>query len=233
MKQIGGLLLVIIFVLASLPAWAGSITGTVNFSGTAPEKEKFIVAKDSETCGSGIREMEWVRAVDGKLSQVVVYLDKIEGSKPWPAESAISRIDQKDCTFTPHMQVIRNGAEIEVLNSDPVQHNIHTYEVIGRAMRTVFNVNQPHKGSFKQVINLRRGKWLKLGCDAHDFMHAWVFVASNPYYAVTGDDGAFNITDVPAGEYKLVAYHPTMGKQHINISVGNSAAEAEFVFPKM
>ena len=128
------------------------------------------------------------------------------------------------------MQVVRNGGEVEVRNSDPVQHNIHTYEVIGRAMRTVFNVNQPNKGVFKQTVKLKRGKWLKLGCDAHDFMHAWVFVAGNPYYAVTGDDGKFNISDVPAGEYKVVAYHPTLGKQKVVVTVGASEASAEFTF---
>jgi len=229
MKQIGGLL-AMAFMLAGLPAWAGSIAGTVSFSGTAPENEKFIVAKDAEVCGTGTREVEWVRVVGGKLSRAVVYIDKIDGPKLWPNAAELSRIDQKDCKFTPHMQVIRNGAEVEVSNSDPVQHNIHTYEVIGRAMRTVFNVNQPNKGVFKQAVNLKRGKWLKLGCDAHDFMRAWVFTASNPYYAVTGDDGSFNITDVPAGEYKLVAFHPTLGKKNTVVTVRDDLAKAEFIF---
>jgi len=219
-----------LFVLTSLPARAGSIAGLVTFSGAVPEKERFIVAKNPEVCGSGTREVEWVRVVDGKLSQVVVYIDGIDGGRPWPAEAKASIINQKDCAFTPHMQVVRNGGEVEVRNSDPVQHNIHTYEVIGRAMRTVFNVNQPNKGVFKETVKLKRGKWLKLGCDAHDFMHAWVFVADNPYYAVTGDDGRFNIPDVPAGEYKVMAYHPTLGKRKAVVSVGDGAARAEFSF---
>ncbi|MDX8410588.1 MAG: carboxypeptidase regulatory-like domain-containing protein [Mariprofundaceae bacterium] len=230
MRRTGRIFLTMLFALASLPAWAGSIAGTVKFSGAVPGKERFIVAKNPEVCGSGAREVEWVRVVDGKLSQVVVYIDGIDGARSWPAEAQASMIDQKDCAFTPHMQVVRNGGEVEVRNSDPVQHNIHTYELIGRAMRTVFNVNQPNEGVFKQTVNLKRGKWLKLGCDAHDFMHAWVFVASNPYYAVTGDDGKFNISDVPAGEYKVVAYHPTLGKQKAVVMVGASAASAEFSF---
>lgn len=230
MKGIGVLLLATVGWLASGSAWAGSIDGTVNFSGAVPAKERFTVAKDPETCGSGMREMEWVRVVDGRLAQAVVYIDKIEGPKQWPADIGISTIDQKNCRFTPHMQVIRNGDEIEVLNSDPVQHNIHTYEVIGRAMRTVFNVNQPSRGSFKQTVSLKRGKWMKLGCDAHDFMHAWIFVASNPYYAVTGDDGTFSISDVPSGEYEVVAYHPTLGKRKATVTVGAGPTSAHFTF---
>jgi len=112
-----------------------------------------------------------------------------------------------------------------------VLHNIHTYEIIGRAKRTIFNVSQPDKGfDFKEVVKARRGHWMKMECDAHNFMHGWRFLARNPYYSLTGDDGVFNITDVPAGTYKVIAWHPTLGKQVATVKVGAGAAKINFTF---
>ena len=216
--------------LMATPAMAGSISGSVNFKGDVPPVGKYAITKNPEICGTGTRSVEWVRVKGGKLSQAVVYIAKIDGPKKFSDDATNAKSNQKGCEFLPYLQVVKNGASYEALNSDPVLHNIHTYEIIGRAKRTMFNVSQPDKGFvYNDTIKMRRGKWMKLECDAHDFMHGWVFAAKTPYYATTGDDGAFNITEVPDGEYEVVAYHPTLGKQTATVKVsGNSKASFTF-----
>jgi len=217
--------------LLSVTAFAGSITGKLTFEGTPPTPEEFAITKNPEICGTGKRAVEWIRVRDGGLTQAVVFIDKIKGDKAWPKAAVDAKSNQKGCAFLPFMDVIQNGTEIEVMNSDPVLHNIHTYEIIGRAKRTMFNVSQPDKGFvFKEKVKARRGHWMKLECDAHNFMHGWRFLARTPYYAVSGDGGSFTITDVPAGEYKLTAWHPVLGKKSVTITVADGATTADFTF---
>ena len=222
-----------LIALAATPAMAGSVSGNVKFDGTVPPIGKYGITKNPEICGTGTREVEWVRVKDGNLAQTVVYIAKIDGPKKYPDSALNAKSNQKGCAFLPYLQVVKNGANYEALNSDPILHNIHTYEIIGRAKRTMFNVSQPDKGFvYKDVIKMRRGKWMKLECDAHDFMHGWVFAAKTPYYAVTGDDGAFNITEVPDGEYEVVAYHPTLGTQKATVKVSGDS-KASFTFSQL
>jgi len=118
------------------------------------------------------------------------------------------------------------------VNSDPVLHNIHTYELIGRARRTVMNVSQPEKGNIvKKKIKLRKGTAMKVECDAHDFMHAFVFVAKNPYYAVVGKDGGFEIKDVPPGKYTIKVFHGVLGEKKGTVEVkGGGAATVNLAY---
>lgn len=99
-------------------------------------------------------------------------------------------------------------------------HNIHTYEIIGKARRTLFNLGQPDQGSrLTKPIKLRRGEWVKVECDAHDFMHAWMFGAASPYAAITGPDGSFTIGDIPPGKYKMRVLHPVLGAQEGEVTI--------------
>lgn len=198
----------------------GTISGKVTLGGTKAETQAFTIAKNPEVCGTGTRAVEWVRANGDTLLDAVVYLDKVEAGKSFPAEAKKIVIDQKGCRFTPFLQVMANGRELKVTNSDGVLHNIHTYELIKKARRTVFNVSQPNKGDvFTKKIRLRRGMAMKVECDAHDFMHGWVFVARNPYYAVVDEHGKFTIGDVPPGKYVLKAWHGRLGEKKVTVEV--------------
>ncbi len=198
----------------------GTITGKVSFSGDDPPPKTYTITKDPETCGTGDRLIDFVKVNNGALNDVVVYLEKVKSGKPFPESEANGDIDQKGCEFHPFLQVMHNDHEISVLNSDPVSHNIHTYELIGRAKKTVFNVSQPDKGSLiKKNVKLKRGTVMKVECDQHDFMHSFVFVAKNPYYAVVKEDGTFSIEGVPPGNYKLVAWHGFLGDEKTKVKV--------------
>ncbi len=210
----------------------GRVAGKVAFKGAAPEAKKLPITKDNAVCGTGNREIVEVAAKGGNLAGAVVYVAKIDKGKAW-GEVEKPMLDQKGCRFTPEVLVVKKDAELTIRNSDPVLHNIHTYEIIGAVRRTMFNVGQPDKGDMKQPVKMRRSNVVKIECDAHDFMHAWAFTADNPYAAVTREDGSFSIDNLPAGNYELKAWHPVLGEKSATISVkGGAAATASFEFSK-
>jgi hypothetical protein len=190
----------------------GTITGKVTFSGSEADAKKhtkvYTITKDTDVCGTGKREVNYVRVNNGALNDVVVYLKKVRKGKAWVEEEKNTTIDQKGCEFLPFFTVMANKGKLTATNSDPVAHNIHTYEIIGRAKKTKINVSQPGQNSeVTKTIKLKRGAGMKVECDQHDFMHSFVFVAKNPYYAVVAEDGTYTIENVPPGKYKVNAWH--------------------------
>jgi len=190
----------------------GSIEGTVVYRGNVPMK-KIIPTKDTEVCGAP-REDPLIRVgADQAVESAVVYLVEVASGKDWPAAGPKPVLDQKGCRFIPEVGVIPAGP-LDVLNSDPVLHNTHGYY----GKRTAFNLALPNQG---QTIptELPRPGAVRVDCDAHGWMEGWIYVVDNPYYAVTGADGKFTITDVPPGEYKLVAVQPYTGPMEIPVTV--------------
>jgi len=210
----------------------GTITGKVTVDPAKVETESILIAKDPAVCGTGERKIHWVRANGDALLDAVVYLAKVPAGKAFPPATEKLTIDQKGCTFIPFLGTMANRGELVAINSDPVTHNIHTYEMIGRARRTVLNVSQPKQGSrITKKIKLRRGVAMKVECDVHNFMHGFVFVAKNPYFAVVGDDGSFTIGDVPPGKYVIKAWHGRLGETKAKVEVKpGGTAKVDFAF---
>lgn len=203
----------------------GSVTGSVNFKGKDQPPKVYSITKDNDVCGTGTRQIDYVRVNNGKLLDTVVYLDKIKQGKAFPADLTKEEIDQKGCEFKPFLQVMKNGSKIAAVNQDPVLHNIHTYEIIGRTKKTVFNVSQPEPGTVTKTVKLKRGVAMKVECDAHDFMHGFVFVAKTPYFAKVAEDGSFKIDNVPPGKYTIKVWHGTLkgAKAKVEVAAGGTA----------
>ncbi len=216
---------------ASAVSGGGKVTGKVAFKG-APVAKKLPITKDNTVCGTGEREIVEVNAKGGSLAGAVVYVAKIDKGKEWGSLDKVV-LDQKGCRFAPDTLVVKKDADLTVRNSDPVLHNIHTYEIIGAVRRTMFNVGQPDKGDLKQPIKVRRANAIKVECDAHDFMHAWAFAADNPYAVSTKEDGTFILDNLPAGEYEIKAWHPVLGEKSAKVTVSaGGSANAAFEFTK-
>lgn len=213
--------LVLAVSLSAFPAQAydaadvsdgGTISGKVLFNGTVPMR-KIIPTKDQEVCG-GIRdEPEVVVGPDKGVQGTIVYLRAVAKGKAWPKQETTHAIDNVKCQFQPQVQVVPMG-DVEVVNSDPVLHNTKAF--YGR--RSAFNVALPNQGQRIKAELPRPGE-VRLECDAHGWMQGWVYVADSPYYAVTPQDGTFTMTDVPPGDYTLVAFQGYTGPSETSVTV--------------
>ncbi|MES9856883.1 MAG: carboxypeptidase regulatory-like domain-containing protein [Sedimenticola sp.] len=213
----------------------GTITGKISFTGKDRAPNTYKISKDNKVCGTGERSIDYVRVVNGNLMDTVVYLDKVKKGKPFPADIADGKIEQEGCEFKPFMQIMKNKNKLAAINKDPILHNIHTYELIrGDAKgpkKTLANISQPEPGTVNSTIKMKKGPAIKVECDAHDFMHGFVFVAKNPYFAKVGDDGTYTIDNVPAGNYKIKAWHGFLKNQKGKVKVtAGGAATADFTF---
>ncbi|HTS55695.1 MAG TPA: hypothetical protein VMH26_20695 [Burkholderiales bacterium] len=190
----------------------GKIEGRVTYQGPVPMR-KIIPNKDVEVCGGARDEAEVLVGADKGVQDGVVYLKEVAKGKAWGKADKIPVLDNKHCDFEPKLQVIRPGT-VNVHNSDPVLHNTHAY--YGR--RTAFNMALPNKG-VEISGDLPRAGLVRVDCDAHGWMLAHIYVADSPYYALTGKDGSFSITDVPPGQYTLVASQWYLGDQEMAVEV--------------
>ena len=192
----------------------GTIKGKVTFGGAPPPKKKIIPTKDREACGSDPREVDQIIVgADKAVQDAIVYLKQVAKGKAWEKPGKPPAIDNVKCDFKPHVQVIPAG-DIEIVNSDPVLHNTHGF--LGKL--TVFNVALPNQGQ-RIVKPLKKPGMVRVECDAHGWMLAWIYVADNPYYAVSGGDGTFTITNVPPGSYTLVAWQEYTGAVEMPVTV--------------
>lgn len=204
----------------------GAVRGRVEIGRATPSVERFTISKDVDVCPGGTRDVPRVRANGRALLDAVVYLEGVKGGRRFPAASKKVTINQRKCRFEPFLSVMANGGQLEAVNSDPVLHNIHVYRLLGSVRSTVMNISQPEKGNIAaKRIDLAEGNVLKIECDAHDFMHAYVFVARNPYYAVVDRKGEFAITGVPPGKYRIKVWHAELGtlSREVEIAAGRTA----------
>jgi hypothetical protein len=193
----------------------GTIEGKIIFNGDVPTK-KIIPTKDVEVCGDPREEPLIEVGADKAVQNAVVYLVDVAKGKPWPPQPKPPELDNLKCRFVPEVSAMRSGPLV-VVNSDPVLHNTHGYY----GKRTAFNMALPNKDQ-RIPTSLDRAGTVRVDCDAHGWMEGWIYVVDNPYYAITGADGKFNIADVPPGTYKLVAVQSFTGpiEQTVTVAAG-------------
>jgi plastocyanin len=186
----------------------GTVRGSVVLRGDVPRGTGLKVAKDEAWCGTVKPSARLSVGKNKGVGNAVIYLEGITQGKRFPKAST-AVLDQNGCDYVPHVMVIPPGTTLEIVNSDPVLHNVHTYNG-HTTMRTVFNIAQPIRGQRTQIQGSTfpgPGVYLAT-CDAgHPWMSAYVWVSDHPYYTVTHHDGAFELADVPPGTYTLKMWH--------------------------
>lgn len=210
----------------------GTIEGFVRAGGNLSEAEKIIIGKDNHICGEGHRTPDPVNlSSDMGLENAVVLIKDITRGKAWPRNDGFEIVQEK-CAFRPYLQIAPKSFELRIVNKDPLLHNIHVYEQIGRARRTIFNIAQPQADQVdRQSIAVARGHIVEIHCDAHNWMSAWIVTADHPYVVVTDRSGRFSIGDVPPGGYEIAAWHPVLGTVTTRTNVApKSKASANFTF---
>lgn len=202
-----------------------AIVGEARYAGSPPGPFVIWVKKNADVFGEKLPDERLIVSRAGGIKNVLITLEGIKEGKPWPNHRP--RLANKGGRFVPHLQVAGTGAQLEVVNEDPVLHNTHAY-LNGR---TLFNTAQPIEG---QVIRkpLKRSGLVELVCDAHEWMNGWIAVLDHPYFAVTGEDGSYAIPDIPPGAYTLTAWHEKLGPQQLQVTVkAQEQKKVNFAFP--
>lgn len=196
----------------------GVVRGTVRYAGVVPPGRTVSVTEDTATCGVS-REVQPVRVDShGGLADAVISLVDIRRGKAVVVSSPPT-LDQRGCAFTPHVLLTPTGATVQVLNSDPLTHNVHTAAFDNRSV----NRTQP---TGLEVVDLQfdQPEIVKIKCDLHPWMTAWIVVTDHPYHAVTNEAGAFELSDIPPGSFRLQVWHETLGirDQTVTITAGDT-----------
>lgn len=205
-------------------AGGGTISGTVKLQGAAPAAKVIEVTKDKEVCGAhgDLKSEEVVVGANNGLANAVVSITNITKGKPM--EAATPELDQNGCKYVPHILAFPAGSTVKIKNSDGILHNIHTYSTKNPSV----NLAQP---KFKKEMQQKfdQPEVIKVTCDAHGWMSGWFISQDHPYYAVSDANGAFKLTDVPAGEYELKVWHEKLGEKTAKVTVaGGADAKADF-----
>lgn len=204
----------------------GRISGRVLLAGTPPPREPVTITKDKGVCDVA-KHLSEALVVDpeGGVRDAVVAIETIAAGKPFPSGDR-PILDQHGCWFVPHVQLLPAGAEIDILNSDGILHNLHTFSEANPAI----NVAQP---KFKKRItqSFDSPERVRVICDVHSWMNAWIVVIGHPYHALTSADGSYDLEQVPPGRYTLTVWHETLGKQEREVMVEpGGTVEASFTF---
>jgi hypothetical protein len=229
-KLAGGSFLTVVLVLAALATpgagaaeW-GTIKGKFVYKGDA-KAEPLNINKDIEFCSEHKPADETIVVGDGgALRDVFVYLYVARGKKveihPDYKPGELKSITNKGCRFEPHALTIWTADELEVRNDDTIGHNTN----INLAANADFNQLIANGSPLKKKLDKTEPAPAPVACNIHPWMKANLLVRDNPYMAVAGEDGSFEIKNVPAGKQELILWHEAKGYLR-DVKVGKEKAD--------
>lgn len=208
---------------------SAGIAGRATFTGTAPARKKIAMGADAachKPGSEGALSDDLIVGAGGALRNVWVrVVSGLEG-KVFAAPSAPVEIDQAGCLFAPHVLLARADQPVLFRNSDATLHNINALAKVNRG----FNLSLPNAG-MSVTRTFTKPEAVRLKCDVHAWMSAYIVVHDTPFHALSGDDGTFAIEGLPAGTYGVEAWHERLGtsRQEITLADGERK-EIAFAF---
>jgi hypothetical protein len=194
----------------------GGVAGKVSLSGTVPPTQKAKLSTDPKCAAlheDGL-ELQPVRVKDGGLADVLVYVKSaLAGSYPPPAEPVV--LDQTGCEYQPRMVVLMAGQPLRIRNSDDTLHNIHPRPTVNKG----FNIGQPRKGMVSTKTFETPELMIPTSCEVHPWMRTYISVLAHPFFAVTREDGSYEIRALPDGEYEVEAVHGQLSSVTAKVGV--------------
>lgn len=234
MRSFSTVLLCLLSISVTVADDWGTISGKIVLKGDAPAKvllhAKGANVKDGEVCAAGdVYKDDLVVDEDTKgIANIFVYLykkpKKVFPASAKPAEAKLI-FDQKNCVFKPHALVVQAGQTVEVLNSDDVAHNTHTYPLRNQAVNILVAPNTA-KGNGQDIATATRESLPhQVKCDYHPWMMAYWLVVDHPYAAVTNEKGEFTIKNLPVGDHEFRMWHERAGyldrKYKVSVKAGD------------
>ena len=190
---------------AVAPAPFGSLEGVVMWGGRRPARKPLATTRDHGPCGTEVPDLSIEVGPAGGLKNAVVSIDGLKPAKPYEAGAPIP-LDQRGCLFTNRVTVVPRGATLMVMNGDTILHNTHFNAVRNKAE------NFAIPAGMKQPYRVQSSETVKITCDIHPWMAAYLIVRDNPYFAVTDVHGRFAIHDLPVGFHEVKVWQETVGK---------------------
>lgn len=211
------------------------IAGTVKFSGDPPKMENIRFGADP-FCERLHKDKPVPRQdiqvnPNGTLKNVLVHVkDGLPAGRTWPAPAKPAVLDQQGCLYTPHVQGVMVNQAVEIRNSDATMHNVNARG--GEKQNKPFNFSMvSDKVPTREVRFDKPELPVRFKCDVHPWMVAYLGVFAHPFHAVSGDDGTFRITGLPAGEYTVEAWHEAYGRTEMKVKVGEGeSVETDFTY---
>jgi tetratricopeptide (TPR) repeat protein len=216
----------------------GTLTGRVNLVGLVPKARAFhlIHAPNIEFCsrmsdGKGHRILyDFTVSKKGGLQDTVIAIQGIKKGKPFPRK--MQTLSLKLCHANKYVIGIKNGEDILIENTDPIKHEIATYEIYGA------HRNQTSNKSVLPVNSQVRSAFIKpdapefiLKCNLHPFLQTRGYIVDNPYFVISDAEGNFNIDNIPPGTYEVTAWHPFVPIQRGTVTIeAGKTAQFDFSF---
>ena len=196
------------------PTGFATLVGKITLQGAAPPNPNLSITKDQAVCmpdGSPVKDEIVITGPGGGLANVLIYADAVPDE--WCHESMIGNtdtveFDQKKCLFLSRIFPMQTSQTLKILNSDPVGHNADIKPARNRPMNLNIGAGgsqlyQPSDGELKEEKSP-----FTVSCSAHAWMKSYMIFRKNGYFAVTGEDGSFEIPNLPAGvDLKLIVWH--------------------------
>ena len=213
---------IVALLAGAAPAVAAgfSISGTVTYEGEPLKRYPLRMDADPKCAeiydGKRVFSRDSLIGDGGAVENVFVYLrDAPEGSAGEAPTEAV-RLEQRGCLYAPRILGVRVEQNIDIVNDDPTLHNVRA---LAKANRP-FNIGQPARGTRTKFFRAPE-KPIKVKCDVHPWMAAYVFVMEHPFHSTTGADGTYRIDGLPAGAYELVFWHEKLGEQVVEVEVAD------------
>lgn len=200
------------------PVTAGSISGEIRYTGKRIARKAIDMSNDPacvEAHHGAAFDEPLVVSPNGSLANAFIYVKEGLQGKHFEAPSTPVVIDQNGCWFQPRIVGIQTGQVFEVRNSDPVTHNIHPMAQINREWNHSQGAGDPPmvRRFLKPEVMIR------VKCNIHSWMHAFIGVVDNPYFAVSKENGSYSIDNLPPGTYTIGFWQEALGTQERQVTV--------------
>ncbi|MGC1362932.1 MAG: carboxypeptidase regulatory-like domain-containing protein [Silvibacterium sp.] len=196
---------------------SGTILGTIHFTGKEPQRIKIDMGQDPACSLAPDNYTEQYVVQNGGLENVFVYIKDGLGDKAYAPPSTPVVMDQKGCRFAPHVIGVMAGQPVEFTNSDATMHNVHMIPTLSTNQSV--DISEPPNGPGERRTLATPELMIPVRCNNHPWMEGFINVVSNPFYAVSGDDGHFTIKGLPPGTYTIVSDHQELGQKTATVTV--------------